>query len=70
MSRRGETLATIKDVAALSGVAVSTVSRTINAHPDVSAETRAKVMAAVRELRYVPNISARDLYKPKQSILA
>lgn len=61
MSRRGETLATIKDVASLSGVAVSTVSRTINAHPDVSAETRAKVMAAVRELRYVPNISARDL---------
>lgn len=61
MSRKGETLATIKDVAALSGVAVSTVSRTINGHPDVSAETRAKVMDAVRELHYVPNISARDL---------
>lgn len=52
---------TIKDVAAYCGVAVSTVSRVLNNHPDVSAETRAKVLDAVKKLNYVPNNSARDL---------
>lgn len=52
---------TIKDVAAHCGVAVSTVSRVLNNHPDVSDATRERVMAAVRELNYVPNNAARDL---------
>ena len=52
---------TIKDVAAYCGVAVSTVSRVLNNHPDVSSETRAHVLEAVDKLHYVPNNSARDL---------
>lgn len=52
---------TIKDVAAYCGVAVSTVSRVLNNHPDVSPATRAKVLEAVDKLHYVPNNSARDL---------
>ena len=54
-------MATIKDIASYCNVAVSTVSRVLNDHPDVSADTREKVLEAVRELRYVPNNSARDL---------
>ena len=56
---------TIKDIAERSGVSVSTVSRVLNNHPDVSDENRAKVMAVVRELHYVPNSSARDLVRPQ-----
>ncbi len=54
---------TIRDVAEKSGVSVSTVSRVLNNHPDVSESVRAKVLEAVRELHYVPNDSARDLVR-------
>lgn len=62
-------MATIKDVAALSGVAVSTVSRVMNGHPDVSKATHTKVMAAVQQLHYVPNSSARDLVQTQEKNL-
>lgn len=52
---------TIKDIAQYCGVSVSTVSRALNGHPDVSDDVRTKVLDAVRELHYVPNKSARDL---------
>ncbi|HEY65374.1 MAG TPA: LacI family transcriptional regulator [Caldilineae bacterium] len=52
---------TIFDVARHVGVSIKTVSRVINNDPVVSEDTRAKVMAAVRELGYVPNVSARRL---------
>ena len=54
-------MANIKDIAAYCGVGVSTVSRVLNDHPDVSASTRAKVLDAASALHYVPNSSARDL---------
>lgn len=60
---------TIKDVAERCGVSVSTVSRVLNNHPDVSDAIREKVMAVVRELHYVPNNSARDLVKPKSDAI-
>jgi LacI family transcriptional regulator len=60
---------TIKDVAERCGVSVSTVSRVLNNHPDVTAAIREKVMAVVQELHYVPNNSARDLVKPKSDAI-
>ena len=54
---------TIKDVAEYSGVSISTISRVLNNHPDVKEEVRARVWAAINELHYVPNSSARDLGK-------
>lgn len=56
---------TIRDIARRCGVSVSTVSRVLNNHPDVSAANRAKVLEVVRELHYVPNTSARDLVRPQ-----
>ena len=56
---------TIKDVAVHSGVSVSTVSRVLNNHPDVSAPVREKVLKSIQTLHYVPNNSARDLVKPQ-----
>lgn len=54
---------TIKDIAKACGVSISTVSRVLNNHPDVSEASREKVFAVVREHHYVPNNSARDLVK-------
>lgn len=52
---------TIKDVARLSGVGIGTVSRVLNNSGITSSETKEKVMAAIRELNYVPNNNARSL---------
>jgi len=60
---------TIKDIAEKSGVSVSTVSRVLNDHPDVSEANRAKVMAVVQELHYVPNSSARDLVRTQSDAI-
>ena len=54
---------TIKDIAKLCGVSVSTVSRVLNDRPDVSPAVREIVLEAVRESNYVPNNSARSLVK-------
>ena len=61
--RNGVERLTIKDIAKACGVSVSTVSRVLNDHPDVSADKREKVLAMVKQLHYVPNSSARDLVK-------
>ncbi|UTH74288.1 LacI family DNA-binding transcriptional regulator [Chromobacterium sp. IIBBL 290-4] len=50
----------IKDVAALAGVSVATVSRALGNGP-VSPELKAKVEAAVAQCGYRPNLSARRL---------
>lgn len=52
---------TIRDVARLAGVGVATVSRVLNDHPSVSAETRQRVLAAIEALDYHPNLNARRL---------
>ncbi|MFV8782323.1 LacI family DNA-binding transcriptional regulator [Microbulbifer sp. SA54] len=52
---------TINDVAARAGVSIKTVSRVINNEPSVRPATRKKVMDAVNELHYQPNLAARNL---------
>lgn len=56
-------LLTIKDIARLSGVSVSTVSRVLNDRPDVSEESRQRVRAVIQEAHYIPNNTARDLVR-------
>jgi LacI family transcriptional regulator len=51
----------IKEVAALANVAPSSVSRVLNDHPDVSAETKARVLRAAAQLGYQPNFLAQSL---------
>ncbi len=53
--------ATIRDVAKRAGVGVGTVSRVLNDNPSVSEATRQKVLAAIEDLNFMPNVSARRL---------
>ena len=53
--KRGMQLLTIKDIARESGYAVSTVSRALNDHPDVSREAKEKIKAIVAAHKFVPN---------------
>ncbi len=63
-------MATIEDVAKLTGLSRTTISRVINNHPYVSEEKRKLVLEAMEKLGYVPNSSARSLRNQKTSILA
>lgn len=52
---------TIKDIARISGYAVSTVSRALNDHPDINPETKKRICRIVEEYNYSPNRNARFL---------
>ena len=62
-------MATLKDVARLSGVTVTTISRMLNNRVNVSEKTRAKILAAMEELDYHPNELAQSLIKQKSSFI-
>jgi LacI family transcriptional regulator len=62
----GVFMATIKDVAKLSGVTIGTVSRVLNNKKWVSEDCRKRVLAAIKELHYKPQAHARRL-RQKQS---
>ena len=53
--------ATIRDVAREAGVSVASVSRALNGHSSVHADTRARVLTAATALGYVPHAGARSL---------
>lgn len=57
------------DVARRAGVSHQTVSRVLNGHPNVSPETKAEVLAAIRALGYRPNAAARTLVTGKTNVL-
>lgn len=60
---------TIKDVAKLAEVSISTVSRVINNSASVSPEVRRRVLAAIDELGYKPNQVARSLVTKKSNLI-
>lgn len=60
----------IADVARAAGVSVPTVSRVLNGTVPVSAERRARVLAAVKELGFRPNGAARSLAQRTGSMIA
>lgn len=60
---------TIKDVAELAGVSISTVSRVINKSKPVSPAVKRKVLDAIEELDYKPNQVARSLVTRKSNLI-
>lgn len=61
---------TIKDIAKMCGVGISTVSRAINNHPDINQETREMIMQVIKEYNYIPNNSARNLKRSASRTIA
>ena len=59
----------IRDVALRAGVSVSTVSRVLNARPDVAPATRERVQQAIAELNFHPNAQAVGLSRRRTGVV-
>jgi len=51
----------MKDIARDLGLSIVTVSKVLRDHPDISAETRERVLKRMKEVNYRPNLAARAL---------
>jgi LacI family transcriptional regulator len=60
---------TIKDIAKELGISVSTVSRALQNHPDISESTKALVRDCAKRLNYKPNIMASNLRTSKNTTI-
>lgn len=61
--------ATIKDIAAIAGVNVSTVSRALRDHPDIGLALRTKIKQLAHDMHYHPNMLAVQLRKQKSNTI-
>jgi DNA-binding LacI/PurR family transcriptional regulator len=61
--------ATLRDVAALAGVSIKTVSNVVHDFEHIRPATRTKVRAAIDELGYKPNITARSLRSGRTGVI-
>lgn len=61
--------ATLHDVAQLAGVSIKTVSNVVNDYPHVRPSTRERVQAAIDQLGYRPNLSARSLRSGRSGVI-
>lgn len=60
---------TLEDIARLSGVSRSTVSRVINADVNVKEETRQKVQEVISSYNFQPNLAARGLASGRTNVI-
>lgn len=68
--KSSSTTVSIEDVARLSGVSITTVSRVINKHPSVKEKNKIKVLHAIRELKFQPSVYAQRLATGKSNVVA
>jgi len=66
-SRIGKT--TIVDIAAASGVSVTTVSRILNDKPDVAEETRERVLRVMDEIGFAPQSAWRQIRSGRSGLI-
>ncbi|PZE21121.1 LacI family DNA-binding transcriptional regulator [Paenibacillus xerothermodurans] len=62
-------MTTIKDIARVAGVSVTTVSRALNGYHDVNEQTRQKIVRVAKDLNYSPNTLARGLVLNKSKTI-
>ena len=60
---------TLKKLAQILNLSISTVSRALNDHPDISESTRDKVKNLAQTMQYVPNIFAKGFRKHRTNII-
>jgi len=61
--------ATLHDVARIAGVSIKTVSNVINDYPHIRPTTKQRVLDAIAELDYRPNLSARSLRSGRTGVI-
>lgn len=61
---------TIKDIAKMLSISVSTVSRALADHPDISQDTKARVKEVAEKFNYLPNLHARFFRKKNTKLIA
>ena len=66
---QGSRMMNLEDIARKAGVSRSTVSRVINNEPYVSAKTREKVLAVIKEVGFSPNPGARMLVTRRTQVI-
>ncbi|NRT12366.1 LacI family DNA-binding transcriptional regulator [Flavobacterium sp. 14A] len=66
---RKKNVVTLKKMAFDLGLSISTVSRALNGHIDISAETTARVKDYANKVKYVPNLFARGFRSHKTNII-
>ncbi len=59
----------LRDVAARAQVSIQTVSNVVNGYPHVAEATRARVHAAIADLKYRPNLAARNLRSGRSGLI-
>lgn len=69
VAKEGNLANTIKDVARVAGCSIKTVSRVINDEPYVTEEMRSRVLNAIQQLSFAPNISARRLVQKRSFVI-
>ncbi|GAA0718395.1 LacI family DNA-binding transcriptional regulator [Aquimarina litoralis] len=62
-------ITTMKMLAQALNLSISTVSRALNDHPDISEETKIKVKQLAQSKNYIPNIFAKGFRKHKSNII-
>jgi len=61
---------TLKEIAARCGCSVATVSKALNAMPDISPETAKRIRQIANEMGYIPNAAARTLKTNRSHTIA
>ncbi len=62
-------IVTLKDIAKMMGVSVTTVSKALRNHSDISEKTKNEILKMVEELHYVPNETAKSLRSKKTNFI-
>ncbi|TPN86252.1 LacI family DNA-binding transcriptional regulator [Aquimarina algicola] len=62
-------ITTLKMLAQNLNLSISTVSRALNDHPDISDDTKIKVKNLAKSMNYIPNIFAKGFRKHKSNII-
>lgn len=69
MPQENQTNPTVREVARLAGVSSATVSRVLNQSDKVQSETRRRVLDAMEQLQYAPNMSSRNLRRQETRMI-